>query len=59
MVGDVIAVAGEEFHPSELSSVQDVGFGEVFEVPMVSDDFHWDFGSLEPVSPVLEGPYDS
>ena len=49
---------GEVLRPVGLTAGQDLGAGEIFQVLVVSDHIDWRGGTLEVVSPVLEGLED-
>ena len=57
-VDDLEVVVGEEFGPSRLSPVEDLGRGEVLEVPVVGVDGEGMRRALEVGAPLLDGHDD-
>ena len=49
---------GEVLQPAGLTVGQDLGAGEILQVLVVGDHIDWRGGTLEVVSPVLEGLED-
>ena len=49
---------GEVLRPAGLTVGQDLGAGEILQVLVVGDHIDWRGGTLEVVSPVLEGLKD-
>ena len=49
---------GEVLQPAGLTAGQDLGAGEILQVLVVGDHIDWRGGTLEVVSPVLEGLED-
>jgi hypothetical protein len=58
-VDDLEIVVGEKFGPSGLSSVENLGRGEVLEIPVVRVDSERMCSSLEVSTPFLDGCDDS
>ena len=47
--------AGKVFQPSCLTTCEDLGHGEVLEVPVVGNDIDWGTRTLKIVPPSFEG----
>ncbi len=55
-VGDGEIKPGKEQSPVGLLRVDPIGFTEVLEICVISDDCEWMVNSLQPMSPLILGP---